>query len=213
MMETETHPDVWPLKRGETLSNHDWFPMNGHKFMGSRFLSLAIMEDRRADIGTGVILWIEAVRQDPAGTLPDCDVQLADLAKFRSVDEWRAVRSGVLRGWHQVLVEDDDRSDPIVRLGHPSLLRDVVSMYKRKRGRDAARVAGNLGVKRSRIRKKMEELQVEAHIIADDRVIHELVEHFEASGLFITHDNVRTAMVEAIGYTGQVRRFPKARSS
>ncbi|MBY5974998.1 hypothetical protein KUV28_21800, partial [Ferrimonas balearica] len=42
--------------RGDTLSNHDWFPMYGHRFLGSSFVRKAVMQRRRADIGTATRL-------------------------------------------------------------------------------------------------------------------------------------------------------------
>lgn len=205
----ERMPDTWPLKRGDTLSNHDWFPMYGHRFLGSSFVRKAVMQRRRADIGTAIILWTEAMREDPAGTLPLDDEELASLAQFATVEEWLEVKSGVLHGWEEVLVEDDRAAEPYRRLGHPGFMQGVVEeMHKRKVSRDAGREARALSVKRCRIKKKMEELQVASHIVEDGAVLHSLAEFFDQSDLHITHDNVRTAMAEVLGYTGEVTRFP-----
>lgn len=199
----------WPLKRGETLSNHDWFPFFGHRFLASKFLAVAVMEQRRGDIGTAVMLWSEAMRQDPAGTLPDCDIELATLSRFGSVEEWRAVRAGVMHGWVSVSVEDSLSGETITRLGHPGFLRQVVEeMFKRKRGRDGAREASRMAVRKSRIRRKMSDLRIQEHIISDDRVIHALAEYFEHADLYLTADNLRSAMTSVIGYTGEVAHFP-----
>lgn len=208
-MDYQPQPDMWPLKRGDTLSNHDWFPFYGHRFLSSRFLAAAVMEKRRGDIGTAVILWSESMRQDPAGTLPDCDIELASLARFATIEDWQAVRPGVMHGWVPVLVEDDRSGDVITRLGHPSFMQGVVEeMHKRKRGRDGAREAAKVAVRKSRIRAKMREMNVQDHIIKDDRAVALLAEHFGHSDLFITPDNVRAAMVEVLGFTGEVARFP-----
>lgn len=207
---TEHAPDMWPLERGDTLSNHDWFPWYGHRFLASEFVGGAIMRDRRADIGTAVILWSEAMRQDPAGTLPQDDGALAYLARFRSVEEWLEVRDGVLHGWVPVLVQDGRSGETLTRLGHPGFMQGIVEeMHKRKRGRDGAREASRLATRKNRIRKKMQEMQIPDHMIKDDRVIQTLAEFFEASDLYITPDNLRAAMVEMIGYSGEVRQFPK----
>lgn len=204
-------PDVWPLERGDTLSNHDWFPFHVHRFLGSGFLSSALMEQRRGDIGTAVMLWCESMRQDPAGTLPDCDVELASLARYATIEDWQAVKAGVLHGWEPVYVGDARTGEQHIRLGHPSFMLGVVKeMHKRKRSRDGARDAANQAVRKSRIRKKMVELGVQEHIIGDDRVLAELASYFERADLYITADNVKAAMVSEIGYTGQVRSFPGA---
>lgn len=208
-MNVSIQPDRWPLKRGDTLSNHDWFPFHGHQFLGSRFLSVAVMEGRRADVATAVILWAEAMRQDPGGTLPNCDIELASLARFRSVEEWQQCRTGVLYGWEPVEVEDARDGKVLIRLGHPGFMQQVVEgMIKRKHIRDGAREAARLAVKKTRIRKKMEELQIARHIINDENVVRILAEYFVETDLYITPDNLRAAMAECIGFTGDVAQFP-----
>ena len=205
----DPQPDVWPLRRGDTLANHDWFPFHSHRFLASSFVTTALMEQRRGDIGTAVILWSESMRQDPAGTLPDCDIELASLARFSTVGDWLAVKDGVMRGWVTVLVEDGRLGQTIKRLGHPSFMQGVVEqMHKRKRGRDQARVAQGLAVKKSRIRKKMLELRIGEHVVSDDRAVSALADYFKSSDLYITPDNVRTAMIEVLGFSGEVARFP-----
>lgn len=196
--------EVWPLKRGETLSNHDWFAFYGHRFLGSEFLGAAVLEGRRADIGTALILWCEAMRQDPAGTLPESDIQLAGLARFSSLAEWRAVKEGVMHGWVPVQVEDEASGSMITRLGHGMLQGVVCDMFKRKQGRDAARESGALAVKKTRIRVKLEEIKAPGYLVRDTMAISRLAEHFAHSGLYITADNVRAAVVDVLGYTGDV---------
>jgi len=200
---------IWPLKRGETLSNHDWWPFYGHSFLGSDFLGRAVMEGRRGDIGTALILWSEAMRQDPAGTLPQSDISLAMLARFSSVDDWRRVRENVLHGWVVVHVEDDRATEPVPRLGNPGLMMEIVmNMNKRRKGRDGARAAAAVSVRKSRIRKKMEDLKVAKSIRDNPDILQRLAEYFEHSDLYITHDNVRRAMADVIGYSGDVAQFP-----
>jgi hypothetical protein len=198
----------WPLKRGETLSNHDWFPFHGHRFLASRFLATAVMEHRRADVGTAMMLWSEAMRQDPAGTLPVSDVELASLGRFASTEEWQEVKEDVMHGWVPVHVEDERSGETVVRLGHPGIIQGIVEdMHKRKRGRDGAREAGRLAVRKSRLRKKMAEMRISDHLIADDRVIVALAEYFEHSNLYVTSDNVRAAMEQVLGYAGDIAKL------
>lgn len=205
-------PDIWPLRRGDTLSSHDWFPFYTHRFLGSRFLSRCVMLGRREDVGTAVILWTESMRQDPAGTLPPDDIDLADLARFRTIEDWQEAKGNVLHGWVPVLVEDARTGEYETRLGHPGIIEAIVTdMNKRKRGRDAAREAGRLALKKHKIRTKMRDMGVQEHIIKDDRAITALAEHFEHSELYITPDNVRAAMAEVLGYTGEVTPISAAR--
>lgn len=213
MTEFERQPDTWPLQRGDMLSNHDWFPFYIHRFLTSNFLLGAVMEDRRGDVGTALILWCESMRQDPAGTLPDSDMELASLAKYGTVADWLAVRAGVMHGWVKVRVEDAETGDCEIRLGHPRFMQGVVEqMHKRKLSRDGAREASKLAVRKSRIRKKMAELKVRKHVIEDDRVMAALAEYFAQSDIYITADNVRAAMTEVIGYTGEVTHITSRRS-
>lgn len=208
MSEGYIHPDMWPLKRGDTLSNHDWFPFYGHRFLSSGFLAKAVMEGRRADVGTALVLWSEAMRQDPAGTLPNDDLELASLARFSSVEDWMAVRAGVMHGWVPVLVEDDRSAEQGVRLGHAGFLQQVVEqMHRRKQGRDGAREASRLAVRKSRIRKKLLEMRIPDHVATSDQVILGLAEYFEQSDLYVTPDNLRAALSELFGYSGDVTPF------
>jgi hypothetical protein len=81
-MECNFNLITWPLRRGDTLSNHDRFPFHGHRFLAPKFLATCLMGKRRADVGTAVMLWSELMRQDPSGTLPERYVELASLGRF-----------------------------------------------------------------------------------------------------------------------------------
>lgn len=200
---------VWPLKRGETLSDHDWFPFYGHRFLGSEFLAASIMTGRREDVGTAVILWAESFRQDPAGTLPADPLQLAALARMPSLEAWEAVAARVLSGWVPVVVEGEGRA--FRRLGHPSLIMPVVEdMRRRKRGRASAREAAQTATRKSRVRAAMRTLGVSKALIEDDRIVAAVEAHLKGLDLFINPENVRAAMVDSLGFTGDVQRFPGA---
>lgn len=204
---------VWPLRRGDTLSNHDWFPFYGHRFLSSEFVARCVMEDRREALGTAVILWSESMRQDPAGTLPTDDMQLASLARMRSVDEWREVRDLALTGWRDVEVEDDATGRYIVRLGHPGFMMQVVAdMNRRQRSKKAARTAAAHSVRKTRIKKQMAALGAGKHLLNDDRALDMLAEHFDNPDLYITRENVKVAMAEVLGVTGEVARIHSGRS-
>lgn len=212
-MDFERSPDPWPLERGQTLSNHEWWPFHGHRFLASAFMAEAVLQGRRADLGTALILWAEAMRQDPAGTLPDDDLQLAALARFPSVEAWQEARPGVMHGWVPVLVTDGRTGEVTTRLGHSMLEVVAKDMHKRKRGRDEARKAGARSQRKGRIRKKMMEIGVSEELVAQDRVVAVLVDYFEATpDLFINAENVRNAMISEIGWTGQIAQFPGSRS-
>ncbi|SDX92008.1 hypothetical protein [Roseicitreum antarcticum] len=196
---TETQ-EAWfyPLAMGQTLSNHDWVPLFVSRFLGSDFVIKACAEGRRDVIGTAVILWTASIRRDPAGTLPDDDVVLADLAKFGSdVDGWRRARErGALYGWRPTIVDGADHGRRAF-LGHDLIADECARMYSRKQGRDRARVAQSEAVVRSRVRTKLRAMQFSKH--ADNSAIVEAVAGWlRQSELYVTDDNVRLALSEAV---------------
>lgn len=199
MTGSAAHDWLYPLRYGDRLSNHDWVPLYVNRLLTSDFIAYAVAEDRRADIGTALILWAESFKQDPAGTLPDDDVQLAQIARFgRDIEGWRAVRSGALHGWAQVHIPDAEDGDP-VRLGHSVIAGIVSDMHKRKAGRDQARENNRLSQLRSRVRAKLVALKYPKHITSNDQVIRTLAEWLDAAGLFCSDDNVRAGMEAAVG--------------
>ena len=153
-------PDLWlwPLQYGDTLSNHDWFEFHLHRFLTSRLVSHTIRAGRREDIATAVILWAECIRQDPAGTLPDDDVELAALARFATdLDAWRLARKWALHGWRPVVIGEaaDAGRGEEPRLGHPFMAPIIARMHRRASSRAQGRDAARLAVNRSRVKKKL----------------------------------------------------------
>ena len=199
--------DFWtyPLREGDTLASNEWVELHIHRLLTSRFIAYALREDRRADIGTALILWSECYRQDPAGTLPDDDVELAQLAKFGTdVEAWQRVRAGVMRGWRACHVETAAgyRTD---RLGHPFIAEIAERSVKRKKGRAQSRKAAQLAVTRSRVKKKMKEIAGLARMAGSDHAVDSIVTWLDQNHLYVTEDNVRAA-AEATG--GLLRVVP-----
>lgn len=189
--------DVYPLRRGETLMSHEWVEEHVHRLLSSRFLTYAVAEGRRADIATSMILCAEAFRQDPAGTLPDDDVQLADLAKFgRDIDGWKAVRASVLVGWHRVAIEGDEE-DAEPRLAHTMIASIAVRTYRRKASRDQGRKAQTVAVQHSRIRKKLMTMGFK-HIARQKDAVTRIGTFLSDGQLWISEDNLRAAL-DSIG--------------
>ena len=100
-----------PIGPEVDLTGFPFMPLHVRKLRDSRFAAISSGEAFR----TGVLLWCAAWHQVPAASLPNDDVELANLAGFgRAVAEWLKVRDGALYGWrehsdgrlyHQVLVE------------------------------------------------------------------------------------------------------------
>ena len=78
------------------LQDFAYMPLDVRRLRDS---DMAALESPEAFM-CGVLLWCASWHQVPAGSLPDDDRILAQLAGYgRVVTEWMAVRSGALRGW------------------------------------------------------------------------------------------------------------------
>lgn len=190
---------VYPLHWGDTLSNHDWVPLYINRLLTSRFVARALAQGRRADIGTAVILWCEAFRQDPAGTLPDDDLTLARLAGYGSdLDGWAEARAGALYGWSVVHVEGEAPPGDERRLGHRMIEKIALDMFKRKRGREQSRDAAALALARTRVKKKLVAMG-NTRMAENGTVLTAITGWLSEHGLYITDDNVRAALEVAAG--------------
>jgi hypothetical protein len=110
----------YPLRLGDTLAPAG--PLTVEGLLTSRFVAYCLRdgETSRAILGTAALLWAESLRQDPAGTLPDDDVELAFLARFGAdLASWQAVRGKVLQGWNPRQFWDGQEFR--LRLYHPQI--------------------------------------------------------------------------------------------
>lgn len=202
---------VYPLEYGDTLSNHDWVPLYINRLLTSDFVAYAVAEGRRGDIGTALLLWAECFKQDPAGSLPDDDVLLAQIARYGAeLGGWRAVRRGVLHGWIPTLVEGSGVKER-ARLGHPVIAEIAVEMHRRKSGRDQARVASRLSSLRSRVKAKLIALHYPKGQWDSPQVVDMAARYLDENRLYATDDNVRMAMQEAVGILRPVTEIRRAR--
>lgn len=80
------------------LREFDDMPLSVKRLRDSKFTATVKAEEFRS----GVLLWCSAWHQVPAGSLPDDDTQLAQLAGYGyGVKEWKKVKAGALYGWQQ----------------------------------------------------------------------------------------------------------------
>jgi hypothetical protein len=179
-------------------------PFKIHRFLASRFLAQANTMEARAAGFVAIVLWMESFRQDPAGSLPADDVQLARLAGFGpDVAGWLQVREGALYGWHAVEIEGAEAGDD-PRLGHRMIETIARDLIKRKKGRDQSRSAGDHAVKRSRIKKMM--ISIGNTRLADNpQVLAAVCDWIITHDLYITEENVRSALEAAAGVPRVVR--------
>lgn len=186
---------VYPLGYGDTLASHEWVELHVHRVLTSRFIAHAIAAGRRADIGTALLLWCECFRQDPAGTLPDDDEQLAQLAKFGTdLAGWREARPLALYGFRPTVIEDAGAGDR-PRLGHPFIAEVAFRMARRKSARAQGREAQRLAVTKSRVKTKMEAIG-HKRLAAQPQVVAAVAEWLFSGQLFITGDNILAALAE-----------------
>jgi hypothetical protein len=192
---------TYPLKIGETLSSNEWIEFHIHRFLTSRFKALCLSggAEGKAIGFTAVILWAECYRQDPAGTLPNDDLELAHLAGFGvDLDGWRKVRDRVLHGWQPTHCED--ATEGVNRLGHPLIAEIAARSYHRKAGKAAGREAAQSAMVKTRIRKQLIKIGLK-RIAGVPDVVSELARWLETAGLWITEDNVRKAAEVVAGVT------------
>ncbi|TQS73306.1 DUF1376 domain-containing protein [Rhodobacteraceae bacterium] len=187
---------AYPLEWGATLSNHDWMPLLVNKLLSSKFVAKVCAEDRRADLGTALILWSESLKQNPAGTLPDDDVELARLAGYGpDLAGWRAARDGALYGWRPCEIDGErfGSGGDDCRLGHPVIADICMDMYKRKRGRDQSRETANLNTLKSRVRTKLRSIK-QTRMAENGQIVDGVAIWLRDGGHYCTDDNVRAAL-------------------
>ena len=103
------------------LSSFEYMPLDVRRLRDSNLAATANGEEFRA----AVILWCASWHQRPAASLPDNDVELAQLAGYgRVVKEWKKVRGGALHGWIKC-------SDG--RFYHPVIAEKAIEGWDQKR--------------------------------------------------------------------------------
>lgn len=114
------------------LRDFQYMPLDVVRFRDSGFSALIDGEAFRA----GVLLWCAAWHQVPAGSLPNDDRILANLAGYgRNVTEWQKVKEQSLYGW--IVCTDD-------RLYHPVVCEKVNESWQSKQQHNYIRFVDRL---------------------------------------------------------------------
>lgn len=185
--------EVYPLHAGQVLDGHHWAPLHYQRLLNSRWHYEAVQPENRASAVFGIILWFQALQQDPAGTLPDDEGELAMLAGLGLASEdWAGVRRFALRKWSPVIIADRDGEVVGRRLAHPFVTGVALEAMGRKASASAARAAGRERTVRSRIRRKLAEMPG-LRVNPGEQVIEALCAHFMRHELRVTDANLRTA--------------------
>lgn len=188
-MPDDVPPDFWvyPLRKGDKLAGVEWIEFHLNDFLTSAFVAYAVAEGRGDDVFRALLLWSECYRQDPAGTLPDDDLILAQLARLPLAD-WPARRAQILHGWEPCQVETD--TGTVSRLGHAKIAGIAERTHRRVRGKAAAREGQAQSLRRHRIRRHLVALGLSR--MAEAAPVVDGIERWLAeSGQFLSLDNVR----------------------
>ena len=156
VLETILHP----IAKGQSLDGQYWAPLHYQRLLTSTWRTRAVRPENRDKAVFGFLLWFEALRQDPPGTLPQDDDELAQLAGFgMDVEGWMEVREFALYGWKPCHVSDvSGEILPVMRLQHDVVASVAVEAMKRKVGAAASRESGQRAVKKSRIKEQLRKL-------------------------------------------------------
>lgn len=195
-------PFTYPLGFGQTLAAQDWVEWHFHKLLASRFVAHTISRGQEEAAFYGMLLWAESYRQDPAGTLPDDDVQLAQLARLgRDVDRWRELRPHALYGWAPIEIDNAEASDG-PRLGHMVIAQIALKSWQRRDGKAQGREAARLANLRHRVKGQLQSLGKAAYA-ANPEAVQRIAAWLAENQLFVTGDNV-SAGIAAVLIGGDV---------
>lgn len=179
---------VYDLPIGTRLRG-DWFPLYHRRLMGSRFVATV----GEAAAFRAILLWCAAAEQDPAGTLPDDDAELAHLAQMgRDRAGWRKLRDGALYGWGPVRVFGEGREAR--RLAHPVVTEVMVEAVRRMDERRAASVAGGQRSRTAELRKQMRKAGAPEAMIADGALVEQVWADLADRGLRWHVQHVRASV-------------------
>ena len=127
-----------PVEKHVNLRDFPYLPIDVVKLRGSK---LALGASPPRAFRAWILLCCAAWHQQPAGSLPDDDVELSHLANFGAdLRGWKRVREGALYGWH---VCSDGR------LYHEVLAERVNAAWSTKR-RQRARTSAATEARRSK---------------------------------------------------------------
>lgn len=185
--------EPYPIPLGRRLPG-DWFPLKYDALLGSRF---AATVDPAAGF-VGIMLWAESARQDPAGTLPTDERELAFLARQgRDLKGWRKlVEGGALYGWAPRLCVgvDDREGEQVVRLAHPRLTEVIEWSLRAMDRRREASERGSQRALLSRLRSVMRQAGAHAGLTEDESFVEALQLELRSQGRRWTPANVAQAM-------------------
>jgi len=148
-----------PVPQDIDLRSHCWMKLDLCRLHSSDFIHLATNEE----FGAAVKLWTEAMRQVPAGSLPNDDKILASLAGYRGSRRWMKVKPMALHGW-------DLCSDG--RLYHPLLAEMALDAWAYKPQQSAENLSDPRAKDRERLRRWRADRRAKKQAVQDPEVNH-----------------------------------------
>lgn len=190
---------VYPIGRADRLDGHSFVKWQTARWLSSRTWKLASWEVQ----GMARALFDLCQNENPIGTLPDDDEELAQMLRTTPlrVRELRAMDLGPLRNWSRCLC------DGVVRLAHPVVTETILDALERRALAQLSKEQKAVAVRLDRLRKAMLAQMVSKEVVADDVLINRLDEWIEAN-----HRGNRTVAVyrSAILHAAQSRWFDRA---
>lgn len=186
---------IYPLRHGDKLSG-EWVEWRIRDLTRSRWRTEAVANP---EVGLFAILLIaEAYQQDPGGTLPDDDADLAQLAGLGlGVARWRRLReAGALRGWEPCLVLAPDDDGPMRRrLAHRVVTEVAMKCWGYQKTSREGAAEGARRKQMSRVRLQLKGTGLRSELVKSDRYVGALLERLTAAGKRITRENVEAELV------------------
>ena len=194
---------IHPIAKGQVLDGQHWAPMHYQRLLSSGWRTRAVRPENRDKAVFGFLLWFEALRQDPPGTLPQDDAELAMLAGFgMDIDGWMTVREFALYGWTPCHIADASGDVlPGMRLHHAFVAGVAGEALKRKAGASVRRASGQRAVKKSRVRNKLRALMAGGRE-PPEAAVEWITDWVVEGDLNATEANVRIGWDQFIGREG-----------
>ena len=180
---------IYPLRQGDKLSG-EWVEWRVRNLCKSNWRTAAVANP---EVGLfSLLLFAEAYQQDPAGTLPDDDANLAQLAGLGlGVARWRRLReAGALRGWEPCLVmAAEDGGPDRRRLMHPVVTEVAMKSWDYQKASREGAAEGARRKQMYRVRKQIPS-GFRSDLVKSDSYIGALLDRLLAAKKKITQVNV-----------------------
>lgn len=181
---------VYPLLLGQDVSNLEFHPAYHHRAMGSPLWSTSTGDEFKATVA---LVYASIATQDPGGTLPMAEAELAHHALCGlDMGLWQRVRSFALRGWEPVQILNADGAAVSVRYAHAEVEAIAVGMWQLKVTAKAKAASRRVSQQCARVRDQLRRLGQE-HVAESEATVDRIRDWLDERDLIISRENVRDA--------------------